>query len=207
MNMLLKKTLFWFVFVLFVYVLLFLFIDRPLDLWIHAMNNTWVTSVGSCLSFLANKILFISIITLSLIIVVIHDSIKGQQRWTKTILYICLSVLIAKAVGDCFKFLIGRYRPIMLFNSGLYGFHFFGDKWELISSPSGHTLRIFSAMTALALLFRRYRIAFYAIAILVGLSRIAVTAHYPSDVLFGAFIGITTAYWTRYYMYNKGNSQ
>ena len=31
---------------------------------------------------------------------------------------------------------------------------------------------------------------------LIGASRVAVTAHYPSDVLFGAFIGIFTALWT-----------
>jgi membrane-associated phospholipid phosphatase len=33
-------------------------------------------------------------------------------------------------------------------------------------------------------------------AVLIGMSRVAVTAHYPSDVVFGAFIGIFTAVWT-----------
>jgi membrane-associated phospholipid phosphatase len=110
-------------------------------------------------------------------------------------LYICLSGAIALVIGDGLKYLLGRYRPIMLFEHNLYGLHFFSAEWALNSTPSGHTIRAFSLMTALALLYRRCAVIFISAAILIGASRVMVTAHYPSDVLFGAFIGIFTALW------------
>ena len=55
-----------------------------------------------------------------------------------------------------------------------------------------------------SLLFRRGRIFFIALAVLIGISRVVVTAHYPADVIFGAFIGIFSALWTyRYFFRNK----
>ena len=43
------------------------------------------------------------------------------------------------------------------------------------------------------MLYRRFAVVFISIAILIGVSRVIVTAHYPSDVVFGAFIGVFTA--------------
>ncbi len=203
MNMILKKTLFWFVVCLILYVILFLFVDRPVDLWVHSLRDTWVFGLGSFLSMFAKSRQTLTASVLCLFIVAVHDSLKGRSKWTKTLLYICLSLIVAKTLGDCLKYLLGRYRPVMLFEHGQYGFHFFAKKWEMLSTPSGHTLRIFSLMIALALSFRRYRYLFFAFAACVGASRFMVTAHYPSDVLFGAFIGVVSAYWTRYYMYKE----
>ena len=93
----------------------------------------------------------------------------------------------------------------MLFEYDLYGLHFFSAEWALNSTPSGHTLRAFSLLTALSMLYRRFTILFISIAVLVGASRVAVTAHYPSDVIFGAFIGILTALWTYKHFFNNGN--
>ncbi len=119
-----------------------------------------------------------------------------KKRWTRSLLYICLSAAIAIIVGDGLKYLLARYRPVMLFEHNLYGLHFFSSEWDMNSTPSGHTIRAFSILTALSMLFRRFTILFITIAVLVGLSRIAVTAHYPSDVVFGAFVGIFIALWT-----------
>jgi len=57
----------------------------------------------------------------------------------------------------------------------------------------------FALLTALALIFRRFAVVLLFLALLIGVSRVAVTAHYPSDVLLGAFIGIFTAIWTYRY--------
>lgn len=203
MTKLFKKTLFWFAATILIYIVLYLFIDRPVDLWVHSLNNVLIYNIGSYISLLSKQSIILYSVTLSFIFIIIHDTLKGQKPWTKILLYICLSVIIAKTIGDSAKYLLGRYRPIMFFDYGLYGFRFLGDKWELLSTPSGHTLRIFAVMTALAVSFKRYRIVFFTIAVLVGISRVAVTAHYPSDVVLGAFVGITTACWTRLYMYEK----
>jgi membrane-associated phospholipid phosphatase len=91
----------------------------------------------------------------------------------------------------------------MLFEHNLYGMHFFSSEWLLNSTPSGHSLRAFSVFTALSLLYRRFTVVFISVAVLIGASRVVVTAHYPSDVVFGAFIGIFTAAWTYKYFFIK----
>ena len=112
------------------------------------------------------------------------------------LLYVALSAAIALVVGEGLKVFLGRHRPIMLYEQEQFGFHFFTKEWAMNSTPSGHSLRIFSILTAMSLIFKRWAFVFITVAILVCLSRVIVTAHYPSDVLFGAYIGIFSALWT-----------
>lgn len=71
-------------------------------------------------------------------------------------------------------------------------FHLIGHKLDLVSFPSGHTLTAFGVATLLilGLQLRGWRLAgILALACLIGLSRIAVGAHWPLDVLGGAILG------------------
>ena len=58
------------------------------------------------------------------------------------------------------------------------------------SFPSGHSAASFAAAHALAHFYPRQRIPLYTVASLVGLSRIRVGHHFPSDVAVGAAIGL-----------------
>lgn len=60
------------------------------------------------------------------------------------------------------------------------------------SFPSGHTSSSFAAAYAICRGFRRGW-AVYVLAALIGLSRIYVGVHYPTDVLAGALVGTLTA--------------
>lgn len=177
------------------YTLLFLFIDKPVALWMHNYAGTVFFSIGKALSYLANSVFKGTWITICLLLVVIHDVSYGQNRFSKVLLLVCVSVAVAEVIGDCLKFFLGRYRPVMYFEEGLYGFRFFGDEWALRSTPSGHNIRIFSAMMVFAIAYRKYAYLFLSLAVLVGLTRIVVTAHYLSDVLFGSLLGSVTALW------------
>ncbi len=179
-----------------VYLVLFFFVDRATVLWIHNnCSETWLPVVGRYISVLAHGSYVNLGLTLCFVLILICDS-GVRRRETKLLLYICICGAIATTIGDGLKYLLARYRPGMLFDQDLYGLHFFSTKWAMNSTPSGHTLRAFSLMTALSMIFRRFTIVFISIAVLIGLSRVALTDHYPSDVLFGAFIGIFTALWT-----------
>ena len=57
------------------------------------------------------------------------------------------------------------------------------------SMPSGHAATAFAAATALALLFPRLRLAAYALAALICVSRVYLGVHYVSDVVVGALLG------------------
>ena len=130
-----------------------------------------------------------------------HDYRYGQTRWSRELFYILLTVMLATLVGDALKFLLGRYRPIELFSQGQYGLSFLADAWQQNSTPSGHTYRIFSLMTALGLVWSRFRWFFLAIAIIVAVSRVLVLDHYLSDIVFGAYLGILSAIWARWYLF------
>jgi undecaprenyl-diphosphatase len=64
---------------------------------------------------------------------------------------------------------------------------------DAFSFPSGHTLHAFAFALLLAGFYPGLAPALWAFAALVGLARIVLGLHFPSDVLFGAAIGISTA--------------
>ncbi len=205
MNNLLRKTVSYAAITTVLYLALFIFFDKPVDLWVHnTFSNTWLPNAGTYISSLATGSYIELGIVLCLVLIIVSDP-GIKRRGTRFLLYICICVAIAIVIGDGLKYLLGRYRPIMLFEHNLYGLHFFSSDWSLNSTPSGHTIRAFSLLTALSMLYRRYTGVFISIAVLIGISRVAVTAHYPSDVVFGAFIGIFTALWTYRYFFGRYN--
>ena len=194
---------------LILYLILFFFFDRPIDTWIHAnFAGTWVFSSGTYISYLAQGSFVHLAVALCFILILVSDH-RLEKRWTRCLLYICVSAAIAMVIGEGLKYLLGRCRPVMLFGEyPRYGLDFLSTDWKQNSTPSGHTIRAFSILTAVSLLNRRLTAVFMTLAVLIGLSRVAVTAHYPSDVLFGAFIGIFTALWTwKYFSLESPNSR
>ena len=79
------------------------------------------------------------------------------------------------------------------------------------SFPSGHTCAAFAAGLSWlrALPWRWGRVAAVILAVCMGLSRLYVGVHYPSDVLAGAAIGALCAWaaWGLYRLWEKRRSQ
>ncbi len=107
------------------------------------------------------------------------------------------AMLFGVAIGALFtnlflKVVIARPRPYADENSIFYqlwlmmGQHMESDK----SFPSGHTTAAFSTMTALFFTGnKRYSWTAFIFAILMGISRIYLVVHFPSDVLGGIIVG------------------
>jgi membrane-associated phospholipid phosphatase len=104
-----------------------------------------------------------------------------------------LSVAIASIIGGLLKLGLGRMRPVFYDALGQVGFYPFTADWAFNSMPSGHTTASFAGLVMIGILFPRIKWATWAIAIIIGLSRICYGAHWPTDVILGAFIGIAVA--------------
>lgn len=61
------------------------------------------------------------------------------------------------------------------------------------SFPSGHSLFFFALATGVSFYYPRISILFFLAACTIGLARIEAGAHWPSDVLGGALLGILTS--------------
>jgi len=68
-----------------------------------------------------------------------------------------------------------------------------GKSADLMSFPSGHSAVAAGLATALAWKYPHGTLTFGLLAAAAGLQRVASSAHYPSDVAFGAAIGVAVA--------------
>ena len=101
-----------------------------------------------------------------------------------------LGTLTLWLVVELLKLLVRRRRPFLRLTQA----RVIGHREAGRSFPSGHTSQIFFVGTILANSIQpgvAMLTAFYAIAVLVGLTRMYVGVHYPRDVLAGMILGST----------------
>ncbi|MGH6663664.1 MAG: phosphatase PAP2 family protein [Pseudolabrys sp.] len=91
------------------------------------------------------------------------------------------------------KHIFGRARPLVGGSLDPYLFSPFNWSAAYASLPSGHATTAFAVLAAFGSLWSRGRTAFLIYALLIAISRVMVTAHYPSDVLMGAVVGVAGA--------------
>ena len=108
------------------------------------------------------------------------------------ILIFC-SVLFASVAGGVLKYVLGRARPVFYEMLGHTGFYPFNSEWAFNSMPSGHATASFAGLVMLGLLFPKVKWATWTLAVIIGVSRISYGAHWPTDIILGAFIGMASA--------------
>jgi undecaprenyl-diphosphatase len=98
--------------------------------------------------------------------------------------------------GLCFaavKRLIGRARPLVEGGADPFIYRPLGWNVEYASLPSGHATDAFAIAMAIGALWPRARPFLWTYAVIIALSRVVLTAHFPSDVILGAVVGIVGA--------------
>lgn len=101
------------------------------------------------------------------------------------------AVTVAGIIGEILKLLIRRERPGTL--NGVYAFRAFSHhpfSSRNFGMPSSHAVIAFSGAAAMSILFPEATAVWYALAIGCGVTRILAGAHFLSDVVAGAAVGI-----------------
>lgn len=114
-----------------------------------------------------------------------------------------LSVALSGIAVQLLKAIFGRLRPGRA--ESLEGFNFYPFSFDsaYTSMPSGHATTAFSFAIMICFLLPRLKWLFGMIAFLIIVSRVVVSAYYPSDVYLGALLGTACAVIVRHMMANR----
>jgi undecaprenyl-diphosphatase len=107
-------------------------------------------------------------------------------------------------VTTLIKRVVGRARPEHLDAVGSLQFQWNWTDWSYQSFPSGHTTTAFALCFVVGFLSPRWFPWMLILAVFIGLSRIVVGAHYPTDLVAGAIIGTLGAYLVRNVFASRG---
>jgi len=122
---------------------------------------------------------------------------RGSKKWTRIFLSMLLAMAIAGIAGHVIKRTVPRARPSV--KSELrWGGPRFSPKYHAF--PSGHVAASTAFFGVLIFARRRVGLACLPIPILIGFSRMYIGAHYLSDVVCAAVLGILCALLTAHFL-------
>lgn len=151
---------------------------------LHDCSGDWIQPIMQFISLLGKGGIFLIILSLALLIY------RPTRRYGTAM---CLGLAIgAVAVNLWLKVVIARPRPYADPDSIFYpiwlahGSHMESD----FSFPSGHTNAAFAAMVPVFVLGnKKWSWLALVFGVLMGISRVHLMVHYPSDILCGAITG------------------
>ena len=111
--------------------------------------------------------------------------------------FVFLGVGVPGLIAALLKRLIGRGRPDEFDNVGAFSFQNIVNDWNFQSFPSGHTTTAIALAFVIGFLWPRLFPLFFVIGAVVGISRVPVGMHYPTDVFGGLVVGMLGAYLVR----------
>jgi len=103
------------------------------------------------------------------------------------------SLTMGSAILHVIKLVLGRRRPRDDMEMGLYGFTPLAFNLDYNSFPSGHALTICCVAVIFTCVWPMWWPVWFAVAALLAVTRALLTAHFLSDVLIGAGIGLIAA--------------
>jgi undecaprenyl-diphosphatase len=151
--------------------------DQAVRNWIHQFASAGMTRAMTAISLLGYNILIVEML--------IAFAVFAWLRWRRAAVWLAIAMIGALALDTALKYAYHRARPVA----------FFGVAPHSYSFPSGHALCSFCFYGVLAgLLSARVKalswrlliwITAAILVVAIGISRIYLGVHYPSDVIAG----------------------
>ena len=169
--------------------------DQPIGDLFYAGDGPWagffsrLTMVGSAVVYLVP----LGFAALFLLLAARRAAPRlrtARLRLVSRLMFVFAAIALSGLTVDLIKVLVGRTRPYLWRDGGLY--HFAPPGWSSLyqSFPSGHAANLVAAALAAGMLLPAWRRPLLLLAGLLSLTRLAVGAHYPSDLLGGAAVAI-----------------
>lgn len=107
--------------------------------------------------------------------------------------YAFLAIAVAGLINNLIKYVVGRARPKLFEQMGTLSFEPFKGGYLHTSFPSGHSTTLGALAVVLMLWFPRLRWPILIVCLWAAATRVAASAHYPSDVVAGFLLGFLYA--------------
>lgn len=163
-----------------------LFLDVPLALYFRSISDSVLVSIAGAITDAGLGHWFLG----GAVIAGILAALRKRRDVVDMAVFMFGAVAVSGIIVNLLKIIAGRTRPKLLLNEETHGFFFFRIGHDYASFPSGHATTLAAASMALALIFPAWRVPILATGIVLALTRVAVTAHYLSDVVAGIALGI-----------------
>lgn len=204
----LRRTLaLWGVATVALVIILMQWADLPIATYFYGHRGTAFVAFFAAITDFANGAIWYSLALIGILVAAYRYSNKAKnpdpvrlRKHIRAWLFMAATMASTGILINIMKFVIGRERPRFYLADGLVEFHPLGLRIADSSFPSGHTQSIWTAMLSLSFIFPPLRPAFLIIAVVIGLSRIVVNAHYLSDVVMSIFIAVAaTLLWRQWF--------
>lgn len=175
-------------------------IDLPIASWVKAHGLP--KEVDRLLDFMEVFAHGTGITTLFIALLAIDRSLRSRPAWPGVFVRMAATVITAGICTSTLKAVVERVRPraadlgTLASVFGTFGTSALIDGRggaDVMSFPSGHAAAAAAFAAALAWRYSDGRWAFAVVALLAALQRVSSSAHYPSDIAFGAAVGLVAA--------------
>lgn len=173
------------------------FVDRPLAQFLeeqvrHTQFWVWLAVALRPIALVAVAALFF-VLGCGLV----RISGRRLRSWTELPLLLSWATIFAVATEIIVKRIFGRSGPDPTFvRDHLYGFHFLHGQTYWDAFPSGTALVSMALVSVLWMAQPRWRLPSLLIALLLLIAVIIGNFHWLSDVVAGAFLGVTVGWST-----------
>lgn len=107
-----------------------------------------------------------------------------------------VALTISQAIVQILKRGFGRERPYKMVEN----INTFRIELKDYSFPSGHTTASFCMAATLSLNMPKLSIVLYILASIIGISRIYLAVHYPTDVVVGIILGVSSSMLVHFFL-------